>query len=238
MAFFPLFGMVMNKMALEIQHLDAWHDHHPIIQDFNLSAKQGETIALVSACKSSQLSLLDSLLGINTNRKGSILIHQTEAIHLTVGHTSNLGMALCSKETGLIFELSCEENLLIPLTDHSLGGGLPLTEIYDLFPSLIQYKDSPCSSLSPGEQQLLALARVLRTGTDIIILNDLYGDLCPVIHPIAIALLEKLKQRGYTLILNECNKPFAASLADRLFCIQNAKAHPYQLKRANNLISV
>lgn len=237
MAFFPLFGMVMNKTALEIQHLNAWHNHQPIIQDFNLSAKQGETIALVSVCKTSQLSLLDSLLGINTDRKGSILIHQTEAIHLTVGHTFHLGMALCSKETGLIFDLSCEENLLIPLVDQSLGGGLPLTEIYDLFPSLVQHKDSPCSSLSPGEQQLLALARVLRTGADIIVLNDLHAELCPAIQPTATALLKKLKQRGYTLILNECNKPFAASLADRLFCIQNARAHPYQLKRPNHPIS-
>lgn len=219
----------MHKTALEIQHLHAWHDHEPIIQDFNLSAKQGEMIALVSACKNSQLSLVNSLLGVNTNRKGSIRIHQTEAIHLTVGHVPHLGMALCSKETGLMLDLSCEENLLVPLVEQSLGGGLPLTEIYDLFPSLIQYKHTQCASLSSGEQQLLALARVLRTGADIIILHDLYADLYPVIQHTIITLLQKLKQRGYTLILCEYNKAFAASLADRLFCIQNAKAHPYQL---------
>lgn len=215
----------MSKTALEIRHLHAWKNQQPVLQDFNLSAKQGEMIALVSSSKANQLSLLDSLLGTNPDRQGSIRIHQTEAIHLAAQHVFHLGMALCSKDTGLAFELTCEENLLLPLEGYTLGGSLSLTEIYELFPSLIPHKDTLCTQLSPSKQQLLALARVLRTGTDIIILHDLYTDFCPAIHPATIELLKQLKQRNYTLILNESNKSFAASLADKVYCIQNAKAH-------------
>lgn len=219
----------MSKTALEIRHLHAWQNQTPIIEDFNLSAKQGEMIALVSSCKITQLSLLDSLLGINPNRKGSIRIHQTESIHLTAGRVPLLGMALCSKETCLDLDLNCEENLLMPLNGHSLGGGLPLTEIYLLFPKLAQSKDLPCTNLSPGMQQLLALARVLRSGVDIIVLHDLYKNLYPALRPLTITLLKQLKQRGYTIILNESNKAFAASLADQLYCIKNAKAYLHTL---------
>lgn len=215
----------MSKTALEIRHLHAWKNQQPVLQDFNLSAKQGEMVALVSSNKANQLSLLDSLLGNNLERQGSIRIHQTEAIHLAAQHVFHLGMALCSKDTGLAFELTCEENLLLPLEGYSLGGSLSLTEIYELFPSLIPYKDTLCTQLNPSQQQLLALARVLRTGTDIIILNDLYTDFCPAIQPTAIELLQQLKLRNYTLILNESNQPFAASLADRVYCINDAKAH-------------
>lgn len=219
----------MSKTALEIKHLHAWQNQTPIIQDLNLSAKQGEMIALVSNCKTTQLSLLDSLLGINSNRKGSIRIHETEAIHLAPGSVPELGMALCSKEACLDVELNCEENLLMPLNGNNLGGGLPLTEIYQLFPTLAPYKDTPSTNLSPGAQQLLALARVLRSGADIIVLHDLYEDLYPVMRQATLALFNSLKQRGYTIILNESNKPFAASLADKLYCIKNAKAQLYNL---------
>lgn len=218
-------GISMSKTALEIRHLHAWHNHQPIIQDFNLDAKQGEMIALVSTCKHAQTSLLDSLLGINTNRQGSIRIHQTEAIHLAAQHIPTLGMVLCSKDSGLVFGLTCEENLLLPLDDKSLGGGLSLTEIYNLFPTLTQHKDSPCTRLSPGEQQLLAIARVLRSSADIIVLHDLHTDFCPAIHSTAVILLSKLKQLGYTLILNESNRSFATDIVDKCYYIKNAKAH-------------
>lgn len=220
----------MNKTALEIQGLHAWYNQTPIIQDFSLSAKQGEMVALVSSCKSTQLSLLESLMGVNQNRKGSIRIHQTEAIHLAAGRVPDLGMALCSKDSGLNITFSCEENLLMPLNENrlgGLGGGLSLAEIYDLVPILALYKDWPCASLTAAEQQLLALARVLRTGADIIILHNLYEALYPIMH-YTITLLKKIKERGYTLILNESNKAFAASLADRLYCIENAKAYLYK----------
>lgn len=222
-------GTGMSKTALEIKHLHAWQNQTPIIKDLNLSAKQGEMIAFVSSCKTTQLSLLDSLLGINPDRKGSIRIHQTEAIHLTASSVPLLGMALCSKDTCLDLTLTCEENLLMPLNGYSLGGGLPLTEIYLLFPRLAQYKDFPCTNLSPGAQQLLALARVLRNGADIIVLHDFYEDLCPSMRHITLSLFKKLKQREYTIILNESDKSFAASLADQLYCIKNAKAQLYTL---------
>lgn len=211
----------MHKTALEVRNLHTWNNHQPIIQDLSLYAKQGEMIALVSSCKSTQSSLLESLLGINQHRKGSIRIHQTETIHLSSKQMTWLGVAFCSKAMGLDLDLSCEENLLLPLSGLSLGGGLSLTEIYDLFPLLTLYKDAPCSRLSPGEQHLLALARVLRTGADIIIFHDLHIDICPAILPHAIKVLTQLKNRGYTLILNESDKNFAANLADKIYCLQN-----------------
>lgn len=211
----------MDKTALEIRNLHTWNNQQPIIQDLSLHAKQGEAVALVSSCKNTQSSLLDSLLGINPQRKGSILIHQTETIHLSSEQMTWLGVAFCSKSTGLLLDLSCEENLLLPLNGLGLGGGFSLTEIYTLFPLLSHYKDDPCSRLSPGEQHLLALARVLRTGADIIVLHDLHLDICPAILPLAIELLSELKHRGYTLILNESNKNFAANLADKIYLVQN-----------------
>lgn len=211
----------MHKTALEVRHLHTWHNQQPIIQDFSLLAKQGEAVALVSSCKSTQASLLESLLGINPQRKGSIRIHQSETIHFSSQQMTWLGVAFCSRVTGLFLDLSCEENLLLPLGEASLGGGLSLAEIYSLFPLLSTHKNSPCSRLSPGEQHLLALARVLRSGADIIIFHDLHSDICPAILPIAIQLLTKLKHRGYTLILNELDKGFAAHLADKIYCIHS-----------------
>lgn len=211
----------MHKTALEVRHLHTWHNQQPVIQDFSLLAKQGEAVALVSNCKSTQASLLESLLGINPQRKGSIRIHQSETIHFSSQQMTWLGVAFCSRVTGLFLDLSCEENLLLPLEGASLGGGLSLAEIYHLFPLLRSYKDAPCSRLSPGEQHLLALARVLRTGADIIIFHDLHSDICPAILPITTQLLAKLKHRGYTLILNELDKNFAAHLADKIYCVQN-----------------
>ena len=209
----------MDKTALEVRNLHTWHNHKPIIQDLSLYAKQGEAVALVSNCKSTQSSLLESLLGINPQRQGSILIHQTETIHLSSEQMAHLGVAFCSKNTGLLLDLSCEENLLLPLPGLSLGGGLSLTEIYQLFPLFHTNKDNPCSRLSPGEQHLLALARVLRNGADIIILHDLHLDICPAILPLTIELLNQLKHRGYTLILNESNRKFAASLTDKIYFV-------------------
>lgn len=211
----------MNKTALEVRNLHTWHNQQPIIQDLNLYAKQGEAVALISSCKNTQSSLLESLLGINPQRQGSILIHQTETIHLSSEQMTHLGVACCSKNTGLLLELSCEENLLLPLSGLSLGGGLSLAEIYQLFPLLYTNKDNPCSRLSPGEQHLLALARVLRSGADIIILHDLHLDICPAILSTTIELLNELKYRGYTLILNESNHRFAANLSDKIYSINN-----------------
>ena len=104
----------MNKTALEVRNLHTWNNHQPIIQDLNLHAKQGEAVALVSHCKNTQSSLLNSLLGINPQRQGSIRIRQTETIHLSSEQMTWLGVAFCSK-SGLFLDLSCEENLLLPL---------------------------------------------------------------------------------------------------------------------------
>lgn len=218
----PFFGVAaMSTAALEIQRLHAWHDQQPIILDLNLTAYRGEIIVLLSTCKYHQLALLNCLFGFNSQRRGSIRIHQAESIHLGPQHISRLGMALSSKSTGILPDLSCEENLLMPLDTNSLGGGLSLTEIYLLFPLLSHYKGAPSTHLTPGELQLLALARVLRTGADIIVLSNLYADLCPTTYSDVIHLLTELKQRGYTLILNEHSIFFAAQVADRIYHTQH-----------------
>lgn len=206
----------MSTATLQIQRLHAWHEQQPIILDFNFIAHRGEAIALLSTCKHHQLALLNCLFGFNPKRRGSIRIHQTESIHLGPRHIMQLGMAFSSKYTGILHDLSCEENLLMPIDTQSLGGGLSLAEIYLLFPILNYHKSNPCTSLNPGELQLLALARVLRTGADIIVLSNLYADLCPRIHAYILPLLAELKNQGYTLILTELNTVSAANIADRL----------------------
>lgn len=207
----------MLKTALEVRHLHTWDSHTPVIQNLSFDAKQGELLALVSTCDSTRSSLINSLLGLVTHRQGSIRIHQTETIHFKPEQLAVLGVALCSTQLQLYPELSCEENLLMPLTTSHLGGGLSLIEIYELFPLLAQQSHQSCASLSPELQYFLAVARVLRSGADIIIFDQVPRRISFALWPHIKYVLEQLKLRGYTLVLHASNKRFATRIADKVY---------------------
>jgi len=210
-------GGGMGETTLEVTNLHVWRGQQYILQGINLSACRGELVCLKADDHQIRRDALHGLMGIGAKREGSVRVHNIESVHLDVLAMGNLGVNYCSKTTGVVRNLSCEENLLLPLTNMGMGGGLPLGEIYSLLPMLKLNKDVPAVRLPPGEQHLLAVARALRGGADLLLIDDLFTGVAPVIQKSAFALLETLKERGYTLILAENSSEELLPLTDRCY---------------------
>jgi branched-chain amino acid transport system ATP-binding protein len=164
-----------------------------------------------------------SILGLTGARTGSIRIHGTESIDLPTYKIAHLGIGYCPEERGIFASLSCEENLLLPPPVGSAGGGMSLSEIYDMFPNLLERRHSPGTRLSGGEQQMLAVARILRTGADLLLLDEISEGLAPVIVQALARMIKMLKAKGYTIVMVEQNFRFAAPLADRFYVMEHGQ---------------
>ncbi|CAM5325393.1 ABC transporter ATP-binding protein [Eoetvoesiella caeni] len=214
----------MLNLALEVADLQAWHGAVQVLHGINFNAAQGEIITLLGREGSGRNSTLRALLGVAEKRSGSVRIHATESIHLSPEKISHLGISYCPEQRGIFSGLTCEENLLLPpSTEETLGGGMSLAEIYELFPSLEERRHLPGTRLSGGEQQLLAVARILRTGANILLLNEIAQGLAPIIVQSLAGILAALKEKGYTVILAEHNSQFSAPLADRYYIIEQGR---------------
>ncbi len=214
----------MTTPALEISNLHAWYGESHVLHGVNLNVRKGEVVTLLGRNGSGRTTTLRAILGLTGSRKGSIRIQGTESIHLPTYRIAHLGIGYCPEERGIFAGLSCEENLLLPpVVGDTLGGGMSLAEIYDMFPNLEERKHSPGTRLSGGEQQMLAVARILRTGANLLLLDEISEGLAPVIVQALARMITALKAKDYTIVMVEQNFHFAAPLADRFYVMEHGQ---------------
>jgi branched-chain amino acid transport system ATP-binding protein len=210
--------------ALEISDLHAWYGESHVLHGVNMSVNQGQVVTLLGRNGAGRTTTLRALLGLTGKRTGSIRIQGTESIHLPTYRIAHLGIGYCPEERGIFASLSCEENLLLPPTvGDTLGGGMSLTEIYDMFPNLLERRHSPGTRLSGGEQQMLAVARKLSTGANLLLLDEISEGLAPVIVQALARMIRTLKTKGYTIVMVEQNFRFAAPLADHFYVMEHGQ---------------
>ncbi len=205
--------------ALSVQNLHAWYGESHILHGMSFSLQRGEVVALLGRNGSGRTTTLRAIMGLIDRREGTIRIGGRDVIQLAPHLVARLGVGYCPEERGIFASLSCEENLLLPPKQSS--GGMPLDEIYTLLPNLAERRQTPGTRLSGGEQQMLAIARILRTGAKLLLLDEISEGLAPVIVDRLFDLITELKSRGYTILLVEQNKYFAEPLADRFLVVEH-----------------
>ncbi len=213
----------MSSPALEISGLNAWYGESHILHGVDFTVQKGEVVTLLGRNGAGRTTTLRAILGLTGSRAGSVKIHGTEAIDMPTYKIAHLGLGYCPEERGIFASLSCEENLLLPPPVGALGGGMSLSEIYEMFPNLLERRHSPGTRLSGGEQQMLAVARILRTGANLLLLDEISEGLAPVIVQTLGRMIKTLKSKGYTIIMVEQNFRFAAPLADRFYVMEHGQ---------------
>ena len=210
--------------ALEISNLHAWYGESHILHGINLSVQTGQVLCLLGRNGAGRTTTLRAIMGLTGDRKGSIKVHGTETIQMATHRIAHLGLGYCPEERGIFASLTTEENLRLPppLTG---GKGKPMSEadIYVMFPNLAERKGSQGTRLSGGEQQMLAVARILRTGADILLLDEISEGLAPVIVQTLGRMILALKAQGFTIVMVEQNFRFAAPLADHFLVIEHGE---------------
>lgn len=213
----------MSAVALEIKGLNAWYGESHILHGIDLTVHQGEVVTLLGRNGAGRTTTLRAILGLTGARTGSVRIGGTEVIDMPTFKVAKLGVGYCPEERGIFASLSCEENLLLPPPVGFLGGGMSLSEIYEMFPNLLERRNSPGTRLSGGEQQMLAVARILRTGANLLLLDEISEGLAPVIVQALGRMIKMLKAKGYTIVMVEQNFRFAAPLADRFYVVEHGQ---------------
>jgi len=204
---------------LTVKDLHAWYGESHILHGASFAVQKGELVTLLGRNGAGKTSILKSIMGLVGRRSGSITINGQETIKMETHRIARLGIGYCPEERGIFSSLNVEENLLLPPVIKE--GGMTLEEIYAMFPNLLERKKSVGTRLSGGEQQMLAMARILRTGADLLLLDEVTEGLAPVIIQAIGRTVRQLKERGFTIILVEQNFHFAAELADRHYVIEH-----------------
>jgi branched-chain amino acid transport system ATP-binding protein len=213
-------GLPMNDGApiLEVADLHAWYGESHVLHGMQFAVHRGELVTLLGRNGAGRTTTLRAILGLTGKRSGSILVRGRQAIALATHRVARLGIGYCPEERGIFASLSAEENLRLP---PRIGpGGMSVEEIYAMFPNLHERRKSPGSRLSGGEQQMLALARILRSGADLLLLDEITEGLAPVLVKTLGRAVRSLKEKGYTIIMVEQNFRFAAPLADRHYVVE------------------
>jgi branched-chain amino acid transport system ATP-binding protein len=218
-------GLQMNSAAgsefLRVSGLHAFYGESHILHGIDFAVKRGELITLLGRNGAGRTTTIKAVLGLVGRRTGSIVIGGQETVTWSPHRIARLGIGYCPEERGIFASLSCEENLLLP---PAVGeGGMSVDEIYGMFPQLAARRKSQGTRLSGGEQQMLALARVLRTGAQLLLLDEVTEGLAPVIVQALGRAIRQLKERGYTIVLVEQNFRFAARLADRHYVVEHGR---------------
>jgi branched-chain amino acid transport system ATP-binding protein len=209
-----------NK-ALEIANLHAWYGESHILHDVNFSVNRGEVVTLLGRNGAGRTTTLRAIMGLTGTRKGSIKVGGIETIGMPTYRIAHLGVGYCPEERGIFSSLSAEENLMLPPSVSKTDKGMSVEEIYEMFPNLAERKSSQGSRLSGGEQQMLAVARILRTGANLLLLDEISEGLAPVIVQALARMILALKAKGYTIVMVEQNFRFAAPLADRFYVMEH-----------------
>ncbi|AQH04327.1 ABC transporter ATP-binding protein (plasmid) [Burkholderia sp. KK1] len=211
-----------GRAMLELRDLHAWYGESHILHGVNMDVRKGEVITLLGRNGAGKSTTLKSIMGLVARRRGSIHKDGIETIGLLPERIAHAGVALCPEERGIFASLSVRENLMLPPVLR--GGGLDIESILQLFPNLRERMDTTQGTkLSGGEQQMLALGRILRTGADLLLLDELTEGLAPLIIEQIGHTIRRLKELGFTLLLVEQNFRFAATVADRFYVMEHGR---------------
>ncbi len=206
---------------LQVRNLEAWYGESHILHGINFDVNAGEVVTLLGRNGAGKTTTLKSIMGIIGKRAGSITFNNEEIIRTTSDKIARMGIAFCPEERGIFSSLDVRENLLLPPVVRP--GGLPLEQIFDLFPNLKERLNSQGTKLSGGEQQMLAIARILRTGASFLMLDEPTEGLAPVIIQQIGHTIARLKKEGFTILLVEQNFRFASTVADRYYVVEHGK---------------
>jgi branched-chain amino acid transport system ATP-binding protein len=206
---------------LRVTDLHAFYGESHILHGVDFKVNRGEVVTLLGRNGAGRTTTLKALLGLVGRRAGSVMINGREAIALASHRIAHLGVGYCPEERGIYASLSAEENLLLPPAVGS--GGMSIDEIYVMFPNLKARRDTQGTRLSGGEQQMLAVARTLRTGARLLLLDEISEGLAPVVVQALSRTIQALRARGYTIVMVEQNFRFAAPLADRFYIMEHGR---------------
>ena len=234
----------MSSAVLQVSNLNAWYGESHVLHGVDFVVNSGEVVTLLGRNGAGRTSTLRAILGLTGRRTGSIAVHGRETIALSTHHIAHLGIGYCPEERGIFASLTAEENLMLPPA--VAAGGMSVDEIYAMFPNLKERRASPGMRLSGGEQQMLAIARILRTGAKLLLLDEISEGLAPVIVQTLARVIRQLKEQGYTIVMVEQNFRFAAPLADRHYVIERGRVVesvtmaelPGKMERLHELLGV
>jgi branched-chain amino acid transport system ATP-binding protein len=213
--------MAPAEEYLRVTDLHAFYGESHILHGMDFTVNRGECVTLLGRNGAGRTTTLKAILGLTGRRSGSVMLNGREVIGWPTHRIAQLGVGYCPEERGIYASLSTEENLLLP--PQVASGGVPVDEIYAMFPNLLERRKSQGSRLSGGEQQMLALARILRTGARLLLLDEISEGLAPVIVQKLGEIIRSLKEKGFTIILVEQNFRFAAPLADRMYIVEHGR---------------
>ena len=211
----------MGSPFLEVSDLHGWYGESHVLHGVNFHVNEGEVVTLLGRNGAGRTSTMRSIMGLIGSRKGSIKVRGVETIAMPTHRIARLGIGYCPEERGIFSSLSAEENLMLPPT--LAGGGMSVDQIYAMFPNLRERASSQGTRLSGGEQQMLAVARILRTGAKLLLLDEISEGLAPVIVQKLAEMVIGLRQQGYTIVMVEQNFVFAAKLADRFMVMEHGQ---------------
>jgi len=212
---------VSGSELLRVEELHAWYGESHILHGMSFTVAEGEVVTLLGRNGAGKTTTLRAIMGIVPQRRGSVVFRGSEIARLASNRIARLGIAYCPEERGIFASLDVEENLLLPPA--VLPGGMTVDEIYAIFPNLLERRRSQGTKLSGGEQQMLAIGRMLRTGASLLLLDEPTEGLAPVIVQRLAEVIRTLKQKGLTILLVEQNFHFAATLADRHYVVEHGR---------------
>ena len=213
----------MTTPALEIKGLHGWYGESHVLHGVDMVVQPGEVVTLLGRNGAGRTSTLRSIMGLIGSRKGSIKVNGVETVGMPTYRIAHLGIGYCPEERGIFSSLSAEENLMLPPVLKGADKGMSVDEIYAMFPNLAERSHSQGTRLSGGEQQMLAVARILRTGARLLLLDEISEGLAPVIVQALARMITMLRSKGYTIVMVEQNFRFAAPLADRFYVMEHGR---------------
>jgi len=209
------------KRFLEVKNLHGWYGESHVLHGVDFHVDEGEVVTLLGRNGAGRTSTLRAIMGLIGSRKGSIVVRGAETVGMSTHRIARLGIGYCPEERGIFSSLSAEENLMLPPT--LAEGGMSVEQIYTMFPNLRERAQSQGTRLSGGEQQMLAVARILRTGARLLLLDEISEGLAPVIVQKLAEMVTALRRQGYTIVMVEQNFRFAAPLADRFLVMEHGE---------------